>query len=85
MDVDVRPGRDYCISLTTNPVVDRTEILTDFDYGVVQIFDVAGKLIQEYGANVSTLDIGHFPSGMYILTLLGADKKTMVSTKLVKL
>ncbi|MGB4960915.1 MAG: T9SS type A sorting domain-containing protein [Saprospiraceae bacterium] len=85
MDIDVRPNHQYCLSLSTNPVVDRTDISTDFDYGAIQIFDIAGKLIQEYGRDVTTLDISQFPSGMYIVTLLSLDNKKSISTKLVKL
>lgn len=51
----------------------------------IQLYDVAGKLIQQYSLSQSVLEIPHthLPKGMYIMSLINKDKTVGNSVKLI--
>lgn len=71
--------KDKVLSLSPNPVQDKITLnLTDTE-GVVEIFDMAGRLIQTIPTNSNQVDVSRLKAGMYQLRLL--DKKGLPSNQ----
>jgi len=69
-------------SLYPNPVESQLTILSEFNYNLIYILNVAGEKILSFPSKIKKIDISTLPKGFYTIQLVG--EKNILTQKFIK-
>ena len=87
--VSIRPGSQEVdrseLRVYPNPVVDNFEITATGDVELVRVYNLVGREVKQYDYEAEQLYyVGDLPRGMYLVQLIGADNKAIITRRLNK-